>query len=302
MLNDLRYAIRALLRNPGFTTVAVLTLALGIGANSAIFSVVNAVLLRPLPFREPERIVRVFTTTADEKSSNHSAGDFLDLRRENQSFSALAGHRGIGFTVVARQGQPTLLAGSHVTSEFFDALGTVAAAGRQFSGSRDGTPGELKVVLSHDGARQLYGESEQAVGQRLRVNGEAHTVVGVMPPHTEWPDHMDLWVLSQREVPPAPVDLDQPADNRDVQYFDGIARLKPGVSIEQAQLDMNRVAAIIQARHRPTDARREIRLRSIREEIVGGIGQFGSISQALVVLQAAVGLVLLIAWRTCRAC
>jgi putative ABC transport system permease protein len=197
--------------------------------------------------------------------------------------------------VVARQGQPTLLAGSHVTSEFFDALGTEAAAGRQFSGSRDGTPGELKVVLSHDGARQLYGGSEQAVGQRLRVNGEAHTVVGVMPPHTEWPDHMDLWVLSQREVPPAPVDLDQPADNRDVQYFDGIARLKPGVSIEQAQQDMNRVAAIIQARHRPTDARREIRLRSIREEIVGGIGQFGSISQALVVLQAAVGLVLLIA-------
>jgi putative ABC transport system permease protein len=127
------------------------------------------------------------------------------------------------------------------------------------------------------------------------VNNEAHTVLGAMPPHTEWPDQSDLWVLSQREFPPTPVDLDQPADNRDVRYFDAIARLKPGVSIEQAQQDMNRLAAVIQARHPPTDAPRDIRLRGIREEIVGGVSQFGSISRALLILQAAVGLVLLIA-------
>ena len=128
MTSDLRSAIRSLLKNPGFTIVALLTLAIGIGANTAIFSIVNGVLLRPLPFREPERIVRVVTATSDEPRSNHSAGDFMDLRREQQSLEALAGYRSMLFTASARSGEPAPLAGAYVTAEFFDVLGVQAVA------------------------------------------------------------------------------------------------------------------------------------------------------------------------------
>ena len=133
MTSDLRSAIRSLLKNPGFTIVALLTLAIGIGANTAIFSIVNGVLLRPLPFREPDRIVRVVTATSDEPRSNHSAGDFMDLRREQQSLQALAGYRSMLFTVSPRSGDPAPLAGAYVTAEFFDVLGVQAALGRAFT-------------------------------------------------------------------------------------------------------------------------------------------------------------------------
>src|SRR5262245_15263300 len=133
MRNDLRYAIRTLFRNPGFAVVAILTLALGIGANTAIFSVVNGVLLRPLPFPAGDRIVKIWTSTLDATHSNHAAGDFMDLRREQQSLDALAGYRGLVFTAAAPTGDAVQLGGSHVTSEFFDVLGVGAIAGRTFS-------------------------------------------------------------------------------------------------------------------------------------------------------------------------
>jgi putative ABC transport system permease protein len=289
MLNDLRYAVRTLVKNPGFTVVAVITLALGIGANTAIFSVVNAVLLRPLPFSEPDRIVSVRTSTADEPRSNHSAGDFIDLRREQQSLQALAGYRVVPFTVASRTGEASLLVGAFVTAEFFDVLGVPAAIGRRFSGAEDTAAGERRVVLGRRAWKQLYGERAEAVGQPLRVNGQAHTLLGVLPLQAEWPAGADIWVLSEREVPPSPVDLPQEKADRDVRYFEAIARLKSGVTLAQAQQDVSRVATLLQARGAPTAARRDIRLFDLRENIVGDV-RFG-----LLVLQAAVGLVLLIA-------
>jgi putative ABC transport system permease protein len=192
MLTDLRYAIRTLFKSPGLTVVAVLTLALGIGANTAIFSVVNSVLLRPLPFGEPGRIVRLSTSTVDAPRSNHSAADFLDIRREQQSLDALAGYRMLVFTVSARPGESSQLTGAYVTAEFFDVLGVDAAIGRRFSGLVDATPGGRRVVLSRNAWRQLFSERPDVLGQPLRVNGQPHTLVGVLPPRTEWPGGADI--------------------------------------------------------------------------------------------------------------
>src|SRR5690349_19718762 len=122
----MRYALRALLKSPGFTAIALATIALGIAANTAIFSVVNAVLLRPLPFRDEERIVRVWTSTADEPKSNHSAGDFLDVQHANHTLAALAGVRGDLVAVSAQPGHAEQMGGAYVTSSFFDVLGTPA--------------------------------------------------------------------------------------------------------------------------------------------------------------------------------
>jgi putative ABC transport system permease protein len=289
MLTDLRYAIRTLFKNPGLTVVAVLTLALGIGANTAIFSVVNGVLLRPLPFNEPERIVRVVTSTVDAPRSNHSAADFLDIRREQQSLDTIAGYRMLIFTVSVRAGEPLQLSGAWVTAEFFDVLGVDAALGRRFSGRVDASPGERRVVLSRSAWRRLFGERPDAVGQPLRVNGDAHTLVGVLPAGTEWPGGRDIWVLADKEVPPSPVDIQQESAAREVRYFEAIARIRKGVSIARAQQDLSRVATLIQPRHGTGGAPRDIRLFDLREDIVGDV-RFG-----LLVLQAAVGLVLLIA-------
>ena len=144
---DLRYGLRTLLKSPGFAIVAGLTLAVGIGANTAIFSVVNAVLLRPLPYPDPERLVNVWTATGQQSRENHSAGDFIDLSEENRSLSAIAGYRSSPFTVFSEGGgEPSQVEGVYVTAAFFDVLGVAPAAGRVFSGVRDRVAGEKLVV------------------------------------------------------------------------------------------------------------------------------------------------------------
>ena len=288
MSNDLRYAIRTLTRAPGFVLIAVVTLALGIGANTAIFSVVNGVLLRPLPFGEPERIVRVYTSTVDEQKSSHSAADFRDLINDQQSLEALAGYRTLVFTAIARQGEPAALEGTFVTIEFFDVLNVQPAAGRLFSRKTDSPKGERLAVLSEGAARQLYGDPQQAVGQRLRLNGEPHTITGVVPARAEWPGNAKIWTLSQDEVPPSPI-VATGNDEREVRYFDAIARIKSGISMAQAQRDLERVGTLLQQRRQATAQRRDLLLLPLREEIVGDV-RFG-----LLVLQLAVCLVLLIA-------
>jgi predicted permease len=289
MLNDLRYAVRTLLKNPGFTAVAVVTLAVGIGANTAIFSVVNGVLLRPLPYPDAERIVHVWTATADEARSTHSAGDFIDIQRENRSLVAIAGYRGDIATALARPGLPIQFEAAYVTIDFFDVLGTPAAAGRTFTRTVDAVPGERLVVLSHSAWQELYGGERSAVGQRLRLNGEPHTVLGVMPPEFAWPAGARLWTLSQKPVPPSPIDQRDAQSERDIRYFQAIARVKPGVTFGQAEDDLNRVSEQLRQKHPQTSEGRVIRLARLREEIVGDV------RLALLVLQGAVGVVLLIA-------
>ena len=285
-MNHLRYAFRTLLKTPGFFLLAVITLALGIGANTAIFSAVNGVLLRALPFAEPGRIVRIWPTTADGQASAHSAGDFLDLERENRSLAAIAGHRQ-GMISAASIGEPLQLATSFVTLDFFDVFGTAAARGRTFSRSRDRVGGERVVVLSDEAARQLFVEPAAAVGRRVRVNGQPHIVLGVMPPRFEWPRGTRVWILSAGEVPPPPIEgADSPA-RRDVGYFDAVARLRPGVNFEQARQDLNAIA--VRSGREQRGDEHGVALEPVRETIVGDV------RGALVLLQAAVGVVLLIA-------
>src|SRR5262245_38553871 len=287
-MTDLRYAFRILVHSPAFSLIAIITLALGIGANTAIFSVVNGVLLRPLPFGDAERIVQVWTTTADERHGNHSAGDFLDLQRENRSLAAIAGHRGILFTAIAKPGEPVRLEGSHVTMDFFDVLGLGASLGRTFSHRTDRL-GDRVVVLSDQAWQQLFARSPQAVGQSLRVDGQSYAVVGILPPKAEWPEGSRLWLIADKEVPPSPLDIKDASADRDVPYFEAIARLRPGVTLQQAQDDLHRVGKAIQERHPATAAGRDVKAAPLRQEMVSDV------RWALLVLQFAVGLVLLIA-------
>lgn len=283
-MRDLRLAIRTLVRTPGIFCVALVTLALGIGANTAIFSVVNGVLLRPLPFADADRVVRIALTTADSRESGMSAGDFLDVRRQSRSLATIAGHRQDQISAVSR-GEPVLFAGSFVTLDFFDVFGTPAAAGRTFSRARDAA-GERLVVLSDEAARQLY-PGVPAVDRNVRLNGEDHTVVGVMPRGFEWPQGSRVWVLSPNEVPPAPVEGADAPTSREVGYFDAVARLKPGFAIAQAREDLGALAARI-GRENGSD-RRGAAVERVRDTIVGDV------RGALLLLQASVGVVLLIA-------
>ena len=285
----MKYALRTLIKTPGFTAIAMTTIALGIAANTAIFSIVNGVLLRPLPFRDESRVVKVSTTTRDEAESNHSAGDFLDLQRNNRTLDALAGYREDVVAASASAGEPQQLQSSWVTSEFFDVLGTPPALGRTFSRAPGGGGGERLVVLSSTAWQQLFGGSATAIGRGLRINGVAYAVAAVMPATFHFPPGADLWLLSSLPVPPSPIEVKDPVTNRDVQYFQAIGRLKPGVTLADAQQDLKLVGAAIQQQNARTSGGREVRAKPIRDDLVAGV------RDALLVIQGAVGLVLLIA-------
>jgi putative ABC transport system permease protein len=286
-----KYAIRALIRTPSFTAIAIATIALGIAVNSAIFSVVNAVLLRPLPYRDESRIVRVWTTDERGERSNHSAADFLDLKRQNRTLDALAGFRGELAAASARSGETVQLGVEHVTAEFFDVFGTPPALGRTFTAAADAR-GERVVVIGDEAWDKLFARDPAAIGRRIRINGEPCTVVAVMPKRFgERLDGASLWLLAQKPVPPSPLDVKEsdPLTNRDGHYFEAIARLKPGVTLAQAQQDLITIAAVIARDHPGESGGRGVRLVPIREDLTGDV------RGALLVIQGAVGLVLLVA-------
>jgi predicted permease len=282
---DAARALRSLWRTPGFATVAILTLALGIGANAAIFTVVNGVLLRALPFRDIDRVVRVYSSNKTEPKGNHSAAAFLDLVARNHSLEALAGYRRDLVAVTAGGQSPVQLEAAYVTPAFFEVVGTPAELGRPLSPA---APTGKQVVLSHDAWHDLFHDDSSAIGATVRVNGDPYTVVGVMVEGFRWPDDARVWVLSEKNVPPSPIDHGDDATNRDVRYFEVVARLRSDWSIEKAQGDLDTVASAL-AREYPTTDDRELHLLPVREELVGDV------RPALIVLQGAVGVVLLIA-------
>ena len=279
LIQDLRFAVRTLRKSPGFTAAAVLTLALGIGANAAIFSVVNTVLFRGLPYPNSEQL---FTLP-----SNQSLPDLEDIQKQTSSFAAIGGinTQALDFT---GQGEPVQISGGLCNAELFDALGIHPVLGRAFSPTEDSYGGPALVVLSHGFWTRYFGGDAAIVGKSIRLSGNSYTVIGVLP-HEFWlPGRPKDVLVSLRVVNPSA------AKERGVHFLHTYFRLKPAVSFAQANAEMGNADQWL-ALHYPeennardfTDIHR--RLLSLQESVVGDV------RLELLVLFAAVGLVLLIA-------
>ncbi len=289
LVHDLRVAVRGLRRTPGFTSVAVITLALGIGATSAIFSVVSGIVLRPLPFQAPERLVRITSTEDGYAGDNVSGANYVDWRAQSESFDEMAGYVGAGFNVVAG-GEPRRVTGAVVTNTFFNVLGVPAALGRTFSPDRDPPSGDRVAVLSYGFWQSEYAGDATALGRQLKLGEDQYTIVGIMPPGFEFPGERQLWAAARYQVPDPPFDFgDDPAEVRGAEYFDVIGRLRAGVDMSHAQSEMDLIASRLETQYPETNAGEGIGLVELREDIVG------SVRPVLYVLLAAVGFVLLIA-------
>src|SRR5262245_22986305 len=287
---DIRFALRTLTKNPGFTIVAVLTLALGIGANTAIFSVVNGVLLRPLPYPDPMQIVQIWPTSASESRSSMAPADFLDFHRGNHKLLKLAGYRYDELTIAATEGGPVRVQGALVTVDYFDVFGTPAALGRTFNRAADAATAERLVVLSHTVWLQQFASDPQIVGRPILIDGAPYTVVGVMPATFDYPPGSKAWILSSKPVPLPPIDVPgELLESRDVHYFQAVARLKPGVTPEIARTDLASITEDLGRRFPESNGGRSIVVQPLHETLVGNV------REALLILLGAVGVVLLIA-------
>jgi putative ABC transport system permease protein len=289
LLQDVRYAVRSLARAPGFTLVALLTLALGIGGTTAIFSVVDGILLRPLPYPSADRIISLSRLSDSSRTDNaFAAADYLDYKRDTRSFAALAGFRQEIVDVVVGT-EPVRLTTLQTTGDFFAVLALSPLQGRVYTDA-DRLGGSRVVVLADNTWRQHLGSNPQVLGQTIRLNGVPHTVLGVMPPELRHPQRADMWTLAPQEVPTPPIPV--PGDllaSRQVQYFSVIGRLAPGASLEQANEDLAAVSARL-AREFPdtNEGERAIGL-SYQEVLVGGV------RGGILILFGAIAFVLLIA-------
>ncbi|MBL8206052.1 MAG: ABC transporter permease [Blastocatellia bacterium] len=264
---DLRYSVRTLLKHKGFTFIAVLTLALGIGANTAMFSVLNTYLFRALPYPNSEQLVRVFRTSSHSQSWPHSAASFLDQREKNSVFGQMVAFNGIAPNL-AEEGQAAeRLQGMAVTADFFPALGVQAALGRGFTPEED-QPGASQVaVLSDRFWQRRFSGDPNILGRTIRLDGENIKIVGVMPPGFDHPllwGTVDVW----RPLAFTP----EQRQNRGNNYLRAFARLKPGVSLAQAQEAMTAFAANMAKEH--TENRNEgLRLEPLQRSMSDDIGR-----------------------------
>jgi putative ABC transport system permease protein len=282
LIQDLRYGARMLMKTPGFTLIAILTLALGIGANTAIFSVVNAVLLRPLPLPRAERLVFVlYGRLSDPKfEGSFSPQNFTDLRSRNQSFDSYFALNHVVFTLTGDR-QPEALTGIQASADFGRVVGMAPALGRFFTAEED-APGKDHVALISDGLwRRRFGASPQIVGRSVQFNGEPYTVIGVMPPNFNFPNpNIEVW---------APLALDLSKYDRGHGFLQGVARLKPGVTVERARADLQNIAEQIKKEVAGFDRDFAIKVNTVRET------RFGDLARPLMILLGAVALVLMIA-------
>jgi putative ABC transport system permease protein len=285
---DSRYAARQLLKTPGFTAVAVLTLALGIGANTALFSLVYGVLLRPLPYAQPDRIVAVFET---ESGRFVSPANLIDFREQSKSFEALAAALW-QFTTLTGKGEPERLHGLVVSPEFFHVLGVQAELGRAFMPDGDSVT-QPTVVLSHGLWQRQFRSDPGILGQVLSLNGVSHAVVGVMPPEFYFEFfEAELWLRAPRGTPEPPIEVDWGRDYmtfRNYPYLYVVGRLESGVTAESAQAEMDTIARRLVAEYPDQNAGLGVSVVPLHEQVVGDIGP------ALMVLLGAVAFVLLIA-------
>ena len=280
---DLRLGLRSLLRSPGFATVAILCLALGIGANAALFSVLNAVLLRPLPFTEPDHLVRIYEKMDNGLKGSVSVPNFQDWAEQNTGFTQLAAYQR-GSRNLQGTGDPERIQALEATPNFFSLLGAYPLIGRVFNSAID-KPGKAKIaVVSEELWRTRLGGDPSLVGRTIRLDGIPYTVIGVMPASFGFPTSghsADVWVLFE----PTP----EMANPRGSHFLDVIGRLRASTTLENATAQLVTLAARIEKEHPAEQAGRSVLIRPLRDTIVGRV------RPALLILFGAVGLVLLIA-------
>lgn len=287
MLQDIRYAIRSYLRAPGFTVVAIVTLALGIGGATAIFSIADGILLRPLPYPEPERIVRLNHMARGREDAAFSSADFLDIKRDSTTFASIAGYRE-DLVDLTGTGDPVRVSGVQTTAGFFDVFGAKPLLGRTYQEASD-RPGASLVVIGEGLWQRQFGSRADIVGQQVRVNGTPMEVVGIVPEEFRHPLAADIWTLSPQEVPTSPIPIDDALANREVQYFAAVARLGPGATLAAADQDVRQVGERLAKDFPDTNAGELFGVRRLSDVLVRDV------RPALLVLLGSVALVLLIA-------
>jgi predicted permease len=288
-LDDARYAIRQLVGNPTFSIVMILTMALSIGANSAIFSVINGVLLKKLPYEQPEKLVRLFLSNPSYPKFPLNPWDFLDFRARNHSFEAMAAFTR-GDVQISGDGQPVKLNGFGISSGYFRVLGLRPELGREFDYQAEVPGNGLQVILSDRLWRTRFDADPNVIGRKITLNMQPFTVIGVMPAGTEHPgneyhsvaygESVDVWW---------PFSFAGNSNQRGSHFIEGIGRLKTGVSSEQARAEMNAIMTQMGREHPNNDTGWKVLAIPLYAEVVGASRQM------LLVLLGAVGIVLLIA-------
>src|SRR6185312_2170529 len=301
LFQDLRYGARLLLKSPGFTLVAVLSLALGIGANTTIFTLINAVLLHPLPVENPAQLVSVWTS--DERNGAYgflqtSPLNYQDYRDRNEVFSGLAAHQGIPLNISGGTGDPQQIFGEIVTGNFFDVLGAKPIIGRGFLPGEDKTPGAaLVAVLGYGEWQKRFGGDPAIVGTTITLNGQAFTVVGVMPKGFKGTNAIGapaLWVPYMTYPQTTSGFLRESMDSRRALVFNITGRLKPGVTLRQAQANLKTIGSQLAQEYPNDNQGRNVTLIPLAQATVNP-GFRNNIVMAGGLLMTIVGLGLLIA-------
>ena len=280
---DVRYGVRMLVKNPGVTIIVIVALALGIGANTAIFSVVNAVLLRPLPYQESERLILLNEKSPVLDEMSISYPNFLDWRAQNQTFEKMGVYNRASYNLTGAGEAERIITGQ-VSADLFSVLRVNALHGRVFTNDEDKPGGTPVVVLSYGLWQRRFGGQQSILGQAITLNSKSYTVIGIMPESYAYPSRVEMWV-------PVGQLSDQPSwqsrGNHPGLY--GVARLKPGTTLEQADADMNNVGANLEKQYPDSNAATRPRLRPLLEIFVADA------RRALWVIFGAVAFVLLIA-------
>jgi putative ABC transport system permease protein len=281
-IHDLRYGWRMLVKNPGFTVVILLMLALGIGANTAVFTIFDATLLRPLPFEQPQNLVQIWETRTSATSQQMEASypDYVDIRDRNQVFSRVGGYSATTVTLASKEGAEQVFAGV-ATSEFFETLGVHPILGRSFQPADDQEHTPSSTILAYGAWQRRFAGDRNIVGKTFVINGEPSTIVGVLPKSFQFAPtrSADFWISTR---------VGGWRLRRNAHWLHPVARLKSGMTLEQAQAGMATLARQLQQQYPDTNSTVGVQIVSLKEDLVG------SMRPALLILLAAVAFVLLI--------
>ncbi|HWN11670.1 MAG TPA: ABC transporter permease [Pyrinomonadaceae bacterium] len=293
LFRDIQYAVRLLIKNPGFSAVAIITLALGIGANTAIFSVVNAVVLRPLPYAEPDRLVMLWETMGANDRRSAAPGNFVDWRTQNNTFQELAATFYANFNLTS-DGEPDRIDGATITSNLMSMLGAQAQLGRTFQSDDDQHQDHSLVLISDGLWKRRFGGDRNVVGRKIMIDETPHTVVGVMAGGFQYPEKAEMWVLGRnRNAVPTSFLSQFPKNDwnreRDAHFITVIGRLKPNTTLSQAQSDIAGLTRRMELEFPETNAGLGSNVVPLHTQVVGDV------RSVLFILLGAVGLVLLIA-------